>query len=83
MGPNALDSGDSGSQLWSKQSIVGCLGGKLSDRRDPDINRDGPESAGFERNAPRSDRCFCEAGRTRFRRVPGDEFIESEVVNTS
>jgi hypothetical protein len=65
---------DAGGQFGRQQAVVRRLDGKLPDGRDPDIDRDGPETAGLKGDAP-SVHCGLGKARPGFLAVPRDEFI--------
>ena len=79
--PDALDPRDPRRQFRRQQPVVGRLDRQLPDRRDPDINRDRAELAGFERHAPGGDGRLRESGGPRLQHEPGYEFVQPEVVH--
>ena len=71
---------DAGGELRRQKPVVGRLDRQLPHRRDSDVDGDGPEPAGLQRDAPGAHGCLGEA-RPGLLREPGEKLVQPQVVN--
>jgi hypothetical protein len=80
LGGHALHARDAAGQFGRQQAVVGGFYGQLAHRRDPDVDGNGAQPAGLQRDAPGRYSGLREA-RPRFLAVPGEKFVQAEVVH--